>query len=188
MKPTLHILGGAAGVATIVLVVGWWWYGPRHKPTWQQANAMIARDFPQVAQIDVYRLAAWLHDPHRKPPMLRDVRSHPEYAVSHLHDARWIDTAAPVSKALAGVSRTEPIVAYCSVGYRSSAYAQRLLKDGFTNVRDLKGSIFQWANDRLPVYRDGRIVHHVHPYNHYWGRLLRRSLWAFHVSRPAQSP
>ncbi len=188
MKPTLYMFGGTAVVATIILAVGWWWYGPRHKPTRQQVNAMIARDFPQVAQIDVHHLAAWLHDPHRKPPILLDVRSRPEYAVSHLHDARWIDTAAPVSKAMAGVSRTEPIVTYCSVGYRSSAYAQRLLKDGFTNVRDLKGSIFQWANDKLPVYRDGRVVHQVHPYNHYWGCLLKRSLWVFHVSPPARSP
>jgi rhodanese-related sulfurtransferase len=180
MKPTFYLFGVAVVVAAIVLAVGWRWYGHHHIPTWQQVNAMIARDFPQVPQMNVHHLAVWLHDPHRKPPLLLDVRSRPEFAVSHLHDARWIDSAEPVSKALAGVSQTEPIVTYCSVGYRSSAYAQRLLQDGFTNVHDLKGSIFQWANDGLPVYRDGRIVHHVHPYNHYWGHLLKRSLWAFH--------
>lgn len=149
---------------------------------------MIARDFPDVPQITVPQLGAWLHDQRRPQPLLLDVRSHAEYDVSHLHGARWVNTDQPVGQATAGIAHTAPIITYCSVGYRSSAYAQRLIQDGFTNVHDLQGSIFQWADDGLPVYRDGRVVDQVHPYNRYWGQLLKRSLWAFSASPTATHP
>lgn len=176
-KYTYGIIAAAVG---IMLVGGGWWYFRHRRLTWPQLNAMIAHKFPHVPQMHVQALVAWLHDHSRKPPLLLDVRTRAEYAVSHLHNACWIDTAEPVSKAMVGVSHAAPIVTYCSVGYRSSAYAQRLIHNGYTNVHDLKGSIFLWANDGWPVYRHGRVVHHVHPFNHYWGQLLKRSLWAFH--------
>ncbi len=189
IKHVYGIVAAAMATATtIILIGGCWWYDHHRRLTWNQVDVLIARDFPHVPQIDVHHLAVWLHDPLLKPPLLLDVRSRTEYAVSHLYHAHWIDTSEPISKAMASVSRTEPIVTYCSVGYRSSAYAQRLLQNGFTNVHDLKGSIFQWADDGLPVYRHGRIVHHVHPYNRYWGQLLKRPLWAFSVSHSVASP
>ncbi len=189
MKVILYITIVAIALSLTVIVATWWWlHRPQHHLTWHQVNAMIAHHFPEVPQISVADLDTWFHDSHRKPPLLIDVRSRAEYAVSHLHNARWIDTLEHVSKAMAGVSHTESIVTYCSVGYRSSAYAQRLLRDGFTNVRDLKGSIFEWGNGGLPVYRHDRVVHHVHPYNRYWGLLLKRSLWAFSPAPTAETP
>ena len=172
---TLTTVGAlAAGIG------GYWWYQHSHRLTWTQVNAMIRDNFPQVPQLNAPALHAWLTNAHQPKPLLLDVRARIEYEVSHLHHARWINADESVSKAMAGVPHDQPIVAYCSVGYRSSAYCARLMKDGFTNVHDLKGSIFQWANAGLPVYRNGKIVHHVHPYNHRWGQLLKRSLWAFH--------
>ncbi|MHB1766354.1 MAG: rhodanese-like domain-containing protein [Phycisphaerae bacterium] len=103
-----------------------------------------------------------------------------EYEISHLHHARWIHADESKAKAMVGVPHDRPLVAYCSVGYRSSAYRARLIKDGLTNVHDLQGSIFQLANAALPEYRDGKIAHHVRPHNHHWGQLFRWSLWAFH--------
>jgi rhodanese-related sulfurtransferase len=183
MKKRTYGMIAAAATVGILLVGGGWWYVSHRRLTWPQLNAMIARNFPHVPQMHIHTLVAWLHDHNKRPPLLLDVRAKAEYAVSHLHNARWINTAEPVRKAMAGVPHTTPFVTYCSVGYRSSAYAQRLIHDGYTNVHDLEGSIFQWANDGLPVYRHGRVVHHVHPYNHYWGQLLKRSLWAFHLPR-----
>ncbi len=187
--PIKKVIYGAAVAAVLAAAVGTvaYWLHPHGTLTWQKVNAMIAHDFPNVPQMNVHTLDAWLHNPKQAAPMLLDVRSRAEYAVSHLHGAKRIDAAESVKQAMAGVPHTQPIVTYCSVGYRSSAYARRLIKNGFTAVHDLQGSIFQWANDGLPVYRNGRVVHHVHPYNHYWGQLLKRSLWAFHV-RHANAP
>lgn len=167
---------------------GYWCCQSQHGITWGRVNGMIHRNFPQVPQLSVAALHAWLADPRRPKPLLLDVRARVEYEVSHLHHALWINAGEPVNKAMAGVARDQPIVAYCSVGYRSSAYCARLMKDGFTDVHDLKGSIFQWANTGLPVYRAGGIVHHVHPYDRHWGQLLKRSLWEFHppnATKPA---
>ncbi|NNM87264.1 MAG: rhodanese-like domain-containing protein [Phycisphaerae bacterium] len=172
-------------ISLVVLTVliagagGYWWMQRHRGITWARVNAMIAAKFPDVPQMSVAPLQAWLADSRRPQPVLLDVRGRIEYEVSHLHHARWINTDESVGKAMAGIPHDQPIVAYCSVGYRSSAYCVRLMKDGFTNVHDLKCSIFAWANAGLPVYRAGKIVHHVHPYDRQWGRLLKRSLWEF---------
>ena len=55
---------------------------------------------------------------------------------------------------------------------------ERLAAEGFTQVHNLDGSLFQWANEGRPVYRDGRVVEEVHPYDDKWGVLLDRQLWA----------
>ena len=57
--------------------------------------------------------------------------------------------------------------------YRSSRLAERLRQAGCTNVFNLDGSIFQWANEGRPLERDGRPVNEVHPYNKTFGQLLR---------------
>ena len=172
----------SAGVLAIVGVYSWHQHSRRL--TWSQVNAIIAGKFPQVPQLSVPALHTWLADSHKVQPLLLDVRAKVEYDVSHLHHARWINTNESVAKEMGGIKHDQPIVVYCSVGYRSSAYCAQLMNDGFTDVHDLKGSIFQWANAGLPVYRDGTIAHHVHPYNRHWGQLLKRSLWAFHPPKP----
>jgi rhodanese-related sulfurtransferase len=174
------LISAILAAAAMAGIGAYWWYRHSGRLTWARVNGLIANKFPQVPQISVQALNTWLNAPHRVKPMLLDVRAHIEYQVSHLHHARWINSQEPVAQAMKGVPHDQSIVAYCSVGYRSSAYCARLMKDGFTNVHDLKGSIFQWANAGLPVYRHGTIAHHVHPYDRHWGQLLKRSLWSFH--------
>ena len=178
------LISAMLAAAVLAGIGGYWWHMHSGRLTWAQVNGMIANKFPQVPQLSVPALHTWLANSHTVHPLLLDVRTKVEYDVSHLHHARWINTDQPVAQAMAGIKHDQPIVAYCSVGYRSSAYCARLMQDGFTDVHDLKGSIFQWANTGLPVYRDGKIAHHVHPYNRHWGQLLQRSLWAFHPPKP----
>ncbi len=65
-----------------------------------------------------------------------------------------------------------PVVAYCSVGYRSAGLADGLGQHGYTRVCNLEGSLFQWANEGRPlVDADGR-VNVVHPYGEPWSDLL----------------
>ena len=147
--------------------------------TWQAVDHMIASNYPDVPTISTDSLAERLADDTAPPPLLLDARSPEEYAVSHLRGARRVDPKAKRYPGLDTLATDQPIVVYCSVGYRSAGVAQTLRKQGFTTVANLTGSIFRWANDGRPVYRDGQKVAAVHPYDASWGTLLADSLHAY---------
>lgn len=147
--------------------------------TWRAVQHMITADYPNVPTLSTDALAERLSDDAQPRPLLLDARSPEEYAVSHLPNARRVDPSADSYPALDTLAADAPIVVYCSVGYRSAGVVQTLQEQGFTNVRNLEGSIFRWANDNRPVYRDGRSVKAVHPYNRSWGTLLADSLHAY---------
>jgi rhodanese-related sulfurtransferase len=110
-------------------------------------------------------------------PILLDIREPEEFEVSHLKHAKLADSKRVAMTLLKNTGRDDPVVLYCSVGYRSSKMAQELQEAGFRNVHNLEGSIFQWRNEGKPVYRDGVMVPQVHPYDRNWGQLLRREFW-----------
>ena len=139
---------------------------------WSLIDAKIRHDFPQVKAIAPAKLAAWLEDPAQPKPVLLDVRTRAEYDVSHLAGAQHVEPDAPASAISAPKDR--PIVTYCSVGYRSGGFAQRLQAAGYIHVQNLDGSIFHWANEGRPLYRDSVRVEKVHPYNRTWGLLLQK--------------
>ncbi len=139
---------------------------------WRVVNAKIRREFPDVKRITTAELAAWLNDETRPAPLLLDVRSRAEFAVSHLAKAAQMEPDAPAS--VLREAKDRPIVTYCSVGYRSGSFAARLQAAGFTTVANLEGSIFQWANEGRPVYRGSAEAKLVHPYNRVWGMLLEK--------------
>ena len=143
-------------------------------PSLESVQGEVRQAFPDVAQLSTDTLAGWLDDPARPLPQLIDVRESDEYAISHLPGALSQMPGAPVSDEILALDRSTPIVAYCSVGYRSSRFAARLHEAGFTQVFNLEGSIFAWANEGRAVVREGRLVEEVHPYNRRWGRLLDR--------------
>ncbi|MGH9338379.1 MAG: exo-beta-N-acetylmuramidase NamZ domain-containing protein [Acidobacteriota bacterium] len=143
------------------------------EPGWPETLASIRKQFPEVQQLQTEELAAWLSDRSRPAPMLLDARSPEEFAVSHLSGARLLAPQADPAQVLLTTSKDREIVVYCSVGYRSSAAAGRLQKSGFTRVFNLEGSIFKWANEGRPVYRQGKRVGQVHPYDEQWGLLLK---------------
>jgi rhodanese-related sulfurtransferase len=125
-----------------------------------------------IEWISTKELAEWLENKQRQAPLLLDVRTMEEWNVSHLPGARRIEPAATAEAAAEGVKKETPIVTYCAVGYRSGEMTERLRAAGFTNVRNLEGSIFQWANEHRPLVRGEERVRQVHPYNRFWGRLV----------------
>lgn len=138
----------------------------------------IRGEFPGVVGTSVDELAARLEA--GDVPLLLDVRAREEFAVSHLPGAMH---AEGVEQALALIrsDATDPgrdVVVYCSIGYRSARLARELEASGVEGVLNLEGSIFEWANTGHAVYRGGRPVDEVHPYDADWGRMLDRSLWS----------
>ena len=140
------------------------------------AKRLVRARFSDVPQLSVDELRAWLDDPERPRPILLDVRTSEEYSVSHLEGARRAETAADALRLLDDASKDAPVVAYCSVGYRSSALVRTLRREGYLGARNLEGSIFEWANRGHPVVRDGEPVREVHPYGWPWSRYLEREL------------
>ena len=174
----------AFGVA-LLLLIAFTLAGCRSVDWFLLKRALRAK-FSDVDWITTQELAAWLHSKERPAPVLLDVRTPAEWEVSHLAGARRVDPEASAAEAGSGLPKGTPIVAYCSVGYRSGEVARRLRKAGFEHVQDLEGSIFQWANEGRPLVRDGnQKVTKVHPYNATWGRLLHDDVRA---KVPAPSP
>jgi rhodanese-related sulfurtransferase len=140
---------------------------------WDLVKRQIDRKFPTVPKISTSELAALLNDPGAKKPVLFDVRTEAEFKISHLAGARRAEPKSDPSDLPR--QKETPIVTYCSVGYRSAEVAERLRVAGYTNVRNLEGSIFQWANEGRPLVRGaGEPTDKVHPYSATWGTLLKK--------------
>ncbi len=142
--------------------------------TWEHILSEVRQAYPDVRFISTGELASWLADADRGRPLLLDVRELEEYRVSHLHGAVPVESDQALDEALRGVGQDQPIVVYCSVGYRSAAAARAIRERGYADVANLEGSIFAWANEGRPVYLGDERVSRVHPYDDTWGVLLDR--------------
>lgn len=132
---------------------------------------LIARKYPQVQSLTTQELAQWLDNPSKPQPIVLDARNQAEYQQSHLQHAQWIDPQQPDCEFTQ--DRNTPVVVYCSVGYRSARVADLLTAAGYTHVYNLEGSIFQWVNEKRPVFHNNDQIPLVHPYNAIWGQLLK---------------
>jgi len=78
------------------------------------------------------------------------------------------------------LSGQKEVITYCSVGYRSSMIAEKLMNNGIQNVRSLEGGIFEWANRGHPVFSGNGttedLAKYVHPFDKKWGKFLNPEL------------
>jgi rhodanese-related sulfurtransferase len=157
------------------------YFSPINAQSGEKFQAAIRSRFPHVRQISTKDLARWLAAPSPPAPLaLIDARNPAEFAVSHLCGAQNCRTTAAVATLVP--DKTRRLVVYCSVGYRSCALADKLQRAGYTNVFNLEGSIFAWANEGRPVFQGKAELRpaRIHPYNRKWGQLLNESLRAVH--------
>jgi hypothetical protein len=164
-------LAAAAGLVLVALVA--LEPGPM---TLEAIEALIRARFPSVEQVPTEELARRLDA--GEEIVLLDVRRPEEYAVSHLPGAVRVDPDAEDLDGL-NVPADAAVVTYCSVGYRSSALAERLMERGRANVANLEGSIFAWAGEGRTVVRNGKPVREVHPYGGEWAFLVEEELRAY---------
>ena len=143
------------------------WCNPFEPKTLPQFEDWIAGWFSEVPQ---RRPADLVRAP--RPPLLLDVREPAEFAVSHLAGAIQVNpdaSLAEVRNLIGPERRGEPVLFYCSVGFRSSRLAKRvqarLLADGAPEVASLRGGIFAWANQGRPLVDAQGATQAVHPYD-----------------------
>jgi rhodanese-related sulfurtransferase len=144
----------------------------------QSIMQLVRLKFPSVRPLSTSTLAQWLEQTDcSNRSLLLDTRDIDEFNVSHLPNAQHIDPKAPNWSIVSNYPKDASIVVYCSVGYRSAQLAQHLQEQGFSNVWNLEGSIFQWANEGRPLYNsEGKLTTDVHPYTAQWGKLLKPEL------------
>ncbi len=139
---------------------------------WDAVDARIASNYPEVSTIEVHALANRLASGAQEGLTLVDVREAEEFQVSHLESARNLGDAAAIAAAFPDPD-TE-LILYCSVGYRSAAVAQELHELGYSNVLNLRHSLFAWANSGLPMMNASGLTTKAHPNNRIWGILLHK--------------
>jgi rhodanese-related sulfurtransferase len=112
--------------------------------------------------------------------LILDIREPEEYAVSRIPGAIWVSPNATSEMAAIqiGDATDKDIIVYCSVGQRSSLFAERvqadMLANGATSVSNLERGIFGWHNESRPLVDANGSTDAVHPYDAIWKRYVER--------------
>lgn len=158
MKPRTLVLAmiGAIGVVAA---------GTLATPVGETASAVeqqylrYQRDFPELPDLSSDSLAVLLAD---SLVVLVDVRSAEEREVSIIPGSVALPDFVPAPG--------QQIVAYCTIGYRSGKYAERLRAQGF-DAFNLRAGILGWVHAGRAVTHLGQPTHRVHVYGSQWNLL-----------------
>ena len=131
----------------------------------------VCEDFPGARPMSTDDLAKLLKN--RPEITILDTREPQEFEVSHIHGAVLTQNATDAIELLEDQESDSRIVAYCSVGYRSTRITAILNQRGYSNEFGLERSIFKWANENRPISRGDYRASKVHPYDENQGRLLK---------------
>lgn len=110
--------------------------------------------------------------------ILLDAREEKEYKVSHIKEAICVgyddfklkETLKKLPK-----EKDIKIVVYCSIGIRSETIAYQLIKEGYTNVYNLYGGIFEWKNNNFQVIDTlGNYTDKIHTFDSDWSKWLTK--------------
>lgn len=112
-----------------------------------------------------------------KEVVLLDTRTKPEYEISHIPSALFIDYDRFSKKMVNKIDKEATVVVYCSVGYRSEKIGEKLKSMGFKNVTNLYGGIFDWKNNDHTVQNTKAVeTDSVHTYNKNWSKWLEKGV------------
>lgn len=144
---------------------------------WESVDKKIDQEFPNIEFVSTAALVQEYQSGDSAFPLIIDVREQEEFQVSHLQDALNLKTGASISQLYP--DKDAAIVVYCSVGYRSAGVAEELQQLGYTNVLNLRHSIFEWANKGYRMVNGAGETEKAHPFNSAWGALLDKPLRSY---------
>ena len=102
-----------------------------------------------------------------------ETRKKEEYELSHIPGAQFLGFENVDVHRLEKISKDSKIVLYCSIGYRSEKIGEKLIELGYSNVHNLYGSIFEWANQGNEVVnKNGKPTKKIHTYNKAWSKWV----------------
>ena len=104
-----------------------------------------------------------------------DAREISEYNVSRIENAQWVGYDDFDLSRVEDIDKSKKIVVYCSLGIRSETVAHKLIQEGYTNVYNLYGGIFEWKNADFKVIDTlGKSTEKVHTFNKSWSKWLKK--------------
>jgi sodium/bile acid cotransporter 7 len=124
------------------------------------------REFPDVPEVTVETLVKQLAGP--EPPVVVDVRDDEERAVSMIPGALSQEEFEERHEQLAG----REVVTYCTIGYRSGLYTQKLVDEGW-DAHNLRGSIVSWTHVGGELDQGGSRTRRVHVYGRKWNLVAQ---------------
>jgi hydroxyacylglutathione hydrolase len=126
-------------------VLGWLRGGMR---VWADAGLPLDR----IDQMSVHQVAD--EAPGAGALQLLDVRSDADYAAGHMPDAIHVELSRLEERLRSDgrdLDRARPVAAYCGSGHRAGIAASILKRAGFSDVRNVPGSMTAWTNAKLPI-------------------------------------
>jgi len=107
--------------------------------------------------------------------LILDAREKQEYDVSHIPGSKYVGfnnfDIEKISKEI--INKNTQIVIYCSLGIRSEKIGEKLEKEGYTNVKNLYGGIFEWKNKGyIVVDNTGKETEDIHTFSPAWSKWL----------------
>ena len=83
-----------------------------------------------------------------------DMRTDKDYREGHIANAVNVPTGNADIPASLSKHRERPVVVYCQRGQRSTALCNKLSKQGFESVYNLKGGVLAWQKAELPLTKN----------------------------------
>jgi rhodanese-related sulfurtransferase len=87
-------------------------------------------------------------------PIILDVRTPHEYKRGHLHNSVLIPVQELQSRYKElGTHKEREILIYCATGNRSTVASKILIDNGFKDIINMRGGIYDWSKKNYPVTR-----------------------------------
>lgn len=96
--------------------------------------------------------------------VILDTRPKAEFEVNHIPGALRMGYSPRNPQLLEGLDKDQPVLVYCTIGWRSGKVGKWLQSQGFTQVHNLAGGIISWANAGLTLENAQAATNEVHTY------------------------
>ncbi len=107
--------------------------------------------------------------------LILDTRPEAEFNVSHIEGAIRVGFEDFALEFVQDYPEDTKIMIYCSVGGRSGIIGGQLREQGYSEVYNLYGGMFEWVNQEQEIVKpNGQVTLDVHPFDENWGRWLER--------------
>lgn len=109
--------------------------------------------------------------------LILDAREMEEFTTGHIENAQCVgyDYFNEQSFVKNYPDKNQPIAVYCSIGVRSEHIGLKLKELGYTQVRNVYGGIFEWANQEKPMVNiKEEPTEDVHTFSKEWSIWLEK--------------